>query len=93
MNCCVCGRKGPEKSMVVITISDEEKATIKTMGVEPKDAYVYCNPCMSILKNREAGARLIQGALRNDLKAAGHPSPEDASSKVYERLVQGRRAR
>lgn len=93
MKCCVCGREGNAQQTTAFTITDEEKAVIKGMGVEPQDSYVYCHPCLAILQDKEAGARLIQGVARKNLTAMGHPSPGQASSKVYERLVEGRRTR
>jgi hypothetical protein len=85
MNCCVCGRAGTNHH--VIKITESEKEAIRNLGVEPDEEYVYCQPCIGILRHKEAGARLIQGVVRNNLASQGHPQPDEAASTVYERLV------
>ena len=90
MKCCVCGRQGGDEDFTTILLTEPEKASVRKLGVEPDEKYIYCEPCIRILRNREAGARLMQGVARNHLSSLGHPSPDEASEKVYE-AMRGKR--
>ena len=92
-NCCVCDRSLGEKEGQLLTLTEAEKEYIKTATREeaPSDL-IYCKPCYRILSDRNAGAQLLVGTLKNTLRAWGSHGA-DKAAKEYETFLLGKAAK
>ncbi len=93
VECCICGAKRERQDAVVVVLSDEEKAAIRQMKVEPPNEYAYCKPCHRLTTDREQGARLIQGLVQTRLQLQGNPKAEEIGRRYYEFFIQKAKVR
>ncbi len=85
--CCVCG-KATGTSAHRIRLTEVEKTTIRNLGQQPPDEFVYCRPCMAIISNRESGAQLMKGVLQAKLRAAGVVDAERRAQMYYDFCIK-----
>jgi len=91
--CCVCSRILGEQEGQLLTLTEAEKEYIRmATGEEAPESYIYCKPCYRILSDRNAGAQLLVGTLKNTLKAWGSYGAEKAA-KEYQRFLLGKAAK
>jgi len=89
MKCGVCNRPVVGVAARIEKLTDADKAYSRKLGVEPPDEYVYCGPCYRLIhEDKEAGARLIQGTLQANLRAAGVPNADQIAKRYYDALIK-----
>lgn len=88
MKCCVCGRDWPETQSHVLTLTEDEKKAILSMGHEPPDTYVYCKPCWRVLSDKLMGAQLIKGVVQGQLKANGVIGAEQTAQEFFKHILK-----
>jgi hypothetical protein len=86
--CCVCNRDWPEDKCRTLTLTDTEKSYIRTsVGQDPPETFLYCNPCWRVLSDRLMGAQFIKGTLQVQMQARGVGNAEELSQRYFDRLL------
>jgi len=80
--CVICGRAAPHGENVIIILTEAEKAQLP----DPRDEYIYCKPCWSILSNPVSGPALMSGIAQHHLRQLGVSNPEQAAARFRSRL-------
>lgn len=82
--CCVCHQENPVGTTFQLT--EEEKSVI---GSQAPDEVFYCQPCLTIMQDREAGAQLLKGLYEMRLKELGVGHAKEAAQQLL-KLLKGK---
>lgn len=84
--CCVC-RRGHE-GCHIISLTEEEKATMAASGFDPvPEDLAYCPSCWKILGDKERGAQLLRGISEVSLRRLGVVDAEVRATKFHDGLL------
>lgn len=93
--CVVCQRSHPQERCTTFELTPSEEAILVKRGVALPDEFVYCNQCWSIIKDPEAGPRLMRDTAERQMLKVGVAAPRarEIADRYYTRLVDLRRQR
>ena len=87
LRCGICGASRPRGSCHIITLSDEERATLGTTRRE----CVYCKPCWRTLSDPAGGTAYTKGMLTMWLRQLGVGNAEELAERYTNRLIAARK--
>ena len=85
--CGICGRERPLETCVVVELTPEERAYLRSTGVDPAREYIYCKGCWSTLGDQSAGPQFGKGLIQQHLQGMGFANAEQVASRFHARLV------
>lgn len=87
MKCGICGRDRPLDLCVTVELTPEERAHLRSIGVEPIREFHYCKPCWSTLGDQVAGPQFGKGLVQQHLQEMGIANAELVATRFHARLV------
>jgi hypothetical protein len=79
---CMCGHTFYAHECIKVNLTDPERESLRSMGVDsPPSELYYCKPCWSLLNNPERASQLMKGMAQQYLQQMGVP-PQEAEQKA-----------
>jgi len=87
VTCEICKREREEETCEVFTLTAEERQILLKQGETPQERYVYCRPCMRLLKDPVTALQLIKGVVQVQATAMGAVNAEAVAEKFANKLL------
>jgi len=91
----VCQRRFPREHCTIFELSPAEEALLIKRKARVPEEFVYCHYCWNIIKDPEAGPRLMRDTAERQMLQLG-VAPQRAreiSTRYFDRLIQLQRQR
>jgi hypothetical protein len=87
LKCVVCGRKRSREDAVVLTLTEAEKASLRTAEKSAPDEIVYCRPCDRLMNDQRTALDLMKGMMVLRLRALGVNNADKIAEKFKNQLL------
>jgi len=85
--CDLCTKEKPDEGFEFLDLTPQERVYLRASGVN-RERLSFCKGCWgAITKDREQGARLLQGLFQTGLREMGAATSEKNSAKMFDVLM------